>query len=406
MSFKGEACISMLATNTVKEGEDGSHINIINTPNQKDKYLRVAAIYGANGSGKSNLFKAIKVFKTMVIGSYKDDKLLVKYTKSKFRFAFDELSKEEPTDFEVTMICNGTQYRYGFEIVKDCFSSEWLFMKKENATKESYCFIRENGNFKTNPSIMKGIKSSKEQTRDNALFLTKLALDDNELAKEVKQGIEDINIIEGNSENTLPYTLINAYKNSEFKKTLMGFVAKLGLGFSDIKYENLDRDDPKHLRIESVHNVYKEGVITRTESMPIESESLGTLKTLAFLGPWIDTLKKGKLLVIDEFGASLHTQMAIELIKLFYSQLNCGEAQLIIATHDTNILRKDFFRRDQVWFVEKNENAESQLYSLVEFKVRNDATFNKDYLAGKYGAIPIFGDIQQLIEDFKLKEEV
>lgn len=109
--------------------------------------------------------------------------------------------------------------------------------------------------------------------------------------------------------------------------------------------------------------------------------------------------------MIDEFGTSFHTKLSYELVKIFQSSLN-KDAQLIITTHDTNLLRGELFRRDQIWFAEKNEFGVSDIYSLVEYKinqansVRNDATFNKDYLLGKYGAIPYFGDISRFINDF------
>ena len=123
------------------------------------------------------------------------------------------------------------------------------------------------------------------------------------------------------------------------------------------------------------------------------------------IGQWFDSLLNGKTLIVDEFGASLHTKLSFELIRLFQSTINRG-AQLILTTHDTNLLRKDLFRRDQIWFVEKDKEGVSDLYSLVEYKinqatsVRNDASFEKDYLQGKYGAIPFFGDIEQFVIDY------
>ena len=111
------------------------------------------------------------------------------------------------------------------------------------------------------------------------------------------------------------------------------------------------------------------------------------------------------------FGASIHTKLALELIRLFQSKLNNGDAQLIVATHDTNLLRKELLRRDQIWFAEKDERGISDIYSLVEYKinqatsVRNDATFNKDYLLGKYGAIPHLGDIRKFIADYSVADQ-
>jgi AAA15 family ATPase/GTPase len=139
--------------------------------------------------------------------------------------------------------------------------------------------------------------------------------------------------------------------------------------------------------------------------VPFGIESLGTKKIFALLGPWFDTIIHGGTLLIDEFGASLHTHLSIELIKMFQSSLNTG-AQLIITTHDTNLLRGELLRRDQIWFTEKDKYGSSDLYSLVEYKidqassVRNDASYSKNYLLGKYGAIPYFGNIPQFIADF------
>ncbi len=115
-------------------------------------------------------------------------------------------------------------------------------------------------------------------------------------------------------------------------------------------------------------------------------------------GPIIDTLREGKILVVDEIEARLHTLLTRKLIALFNSEkTNPKHAQLIFATHDTNLLSNKFFRRDQIWFVEKDEEGASHLYSLAELKVRNDASYGSDYLQGKYGAIPILGEIRQTV---------
>lgn len=147
------------------------------------------------------------------------------------------------------------------------------------------------------------------------------------------------------------------------------------------------------------------------ESLNFKFESLGTTKLFALLGPFFDTIQNGGVLIIDEFGTSLHTQLSVELLKLFYSTMNVLGAQLIITTHDTNLLRKDLLRRDQIWFAEKSSEGVSDLYSLVEYKinqansVRNDASFSKDYLLGRYGAIPYFGNIDKFIKEYGSKKE-
>ena len=147
------------------------------------------------------------------------------------------------------------------------------------------------------------------------------------------------------------------------------------------------------------------------ESLNFKFESLGTTKLFVLLGPFFDTIQNGDVLIINEFGTSLHTQLSVELLKLFYSTMNVLGAQLIITTHDTNLLRKDLLRRDQIWFAEKSSEGASDLYSLVEYKinqansVRNDASFSKDYLLGRYGAIPYFGNIDKFIMEYGSKKE-
>lgn len=107
-------------------------------------------------------------------------------------------------------------------------------------------------------------------------------------------------------------------------------------------------------------------------------------------------------MVIDEMEARLHPLMTCAILKLFCSlETNPNRAQLIFTTHDTNLLSNKLFRRDQIWFIEKDQQSSSHLYSLAEIKVRNDASFESDYIEGRYGAIPYLGDIQQITLDEK-----
>jgi uncharacterized protein len=129
-----------------------------------------------------------------------------------------------------------------------------------------------------------------------------------------------------------------------------------------------------------------------------EEESEGTKKFFGILGPILDTLKGGKILVIDELDARFHPSITKFIINLFHSrQTNTQNAQIIFATHDTNLLNKELFRRDQIWFTEKDQFGATDLYSLVEYRVRKDASFQKDYIQGKYGAIPFIGDFESFL---------
>lgn len=431
LSFKDEVSFSMLAAKSVKEMEDSdngcSNVSVIGQNNLR--LLRTAAIYGANGSGKSNLIQAFSFFQNFVIDSFHNDGFLKDFNRNQFLFSSE---KDDASAFEMTFIKDDTKYRYGFSILGETIDKEWLFKQQADAVKESYCFKRMDGEIVCNAKIFKVTKEAKASTRNNALFLSVAALFNTETAIRIKNFFTaDMNIISGIKDNTVSVTAHKLNESEDMHKRIVAFMKYADFGIEDIRVEETlaervsDIKDPilrkllgsgdydqrpseKKLRnvdIKSFHSEYDGETVSGLVSLDFGYESVGTIKTFAMIGPWLDTLMNGKVLIVDEFGASLHTKLALELLRLFQSRLNNG-SQLIVTTHDTNLLRKDLFRRDQIWFVEKDKYGVSDLYSLVEYKinqatsVRNDASFSKDYLAGKYGAIPHFGNIQQFIEDY------
>lgn len=162
------------------------------------------------------------------------------------------------------------------------------------------------------------------------------------------------------------------------------------------------KNPPSKVFIRTVHKKYdSDGHNFSTEMFDLDdNESDGTKKLFSLAGPLMDALKYGKTLVIDELDARLHRLITCEIIRLFNSnETNPRNAQLIFTTHDTSLLANTLFRRDQIWFTEKNESGATDLYSLAEFKVRNDASYEKDYIQGRYGAVPFVGDIHRLVGD-------
>ena len=431
LSFKEEVSFSMLAAKSVKEheqyGSDES-CNIIDVPNTDAKILKVAAIYGANGSGKSNLMTAMSFFKRMVLDSFSNDSILRWSTEMSHQFSVE--SQDEPISFEMMFIIGEKRYRYGFEIFGESVESEWLFVKSLESSRESYCFKREKKNIIINSKTYKGASGLSSKTRHNALFLSTCAQFNVETSMIIKEWFrKKFNILSGIDDNTIHYTANQYLHDTDMRKRIIEFVKAIDLGINDIVIKESDLDNVpepvnqvtnnttiikpeikaikaiKTFEIFSEHNRYDHGTLKDSLLMPFGIESLGTKKIFALLGPWFDTMLNGGTLLIDEFGASFHTKLSIELIKLFQSALNT-DAQLIITTHDTNLLRGELLRRDQIWFTEKDRFGVSDLYSLVEYKInqansiRNDASFNKDYLLGKYGAIPYFGNIPQFLTDF------
>jgi AAA15 family ATPase/GTPase len=432
LSFKDEISFSMLAAKSVKEHDEGSSTetcNIIKVPYSDSKLLKVATIYGANGSGKSNLLSAMAFFKQMVLDSFSNDSIL--YQAKDLYYQFSVETNDEPSSFEMMFIIGDIRYRYGFEIYNESIESEWLFIKPLKSSRESYCFKREGRNITVNSKTYKGAGGISTKTRHNALFLSTCAQFNVEISMTIKEWFRKrLNILSGIDDDTIHYTANQYLNNPDMHKRIIEFIKIIDLGINDISIKESDADaaqEPinqfvsstskrpnvfqpdisamKKIEILTEHKRYEFDQLKDTLLTPFGIESLGTKKIFALLGPWFDTIVNGGTLLIDEFGASLHTKLSIELIKIFQSNLN-KNAQLIVTTHDTNLLRGELLRRDQIWFTEKNEYGASDLYSLVEYKinqatsVRNDATFNKDYLLGKYGAIPYFGNIPQFLNDF------
>ena len=441
LSFKDEVVFSFLAAKSIKESEvsENETSNILLIPDLNLKFLRVAAVYGANGSGKSSLVKAISFFRNMVLGSVANDHILTGFSNNQFRMDFE--SEKEPSSFQMIFIIDRIKYRYGFEIYNEQVISEWLFQQDFSSQKESYCFKRENGTIQVNAKTFKVAKQVENMTRSNALFLSTSSQFKVGSALLIKNWIETkFNVLSGIRDETLNYTALQYLQNETMRNKILEFIKIIDLGILDISVkenfiENISDstiipNDPlikkivggiqdvmnptgkiRELNILAAHNKYYGDSVMDKVILPFQNESVGTVKIFALLGPWLDTLANGGVLVVDEFGASIHTKLALELIRLFQSKMNNGDAQLLVTTHDTNLLRKDVFRRDQIWFAEKDNHGVSDLYSLVEYKinqatsVRNDASFGKDYLLGKYGAIPYFGNIEKFVAEFSKEEQ-
>ncbi len=436
MSYRDEVSLSMMASTTVKECEGQEGYSNVSLLKDSKRVLRTATIYGANGSGKSTVIAALDIFKSIVLRSFVDEHI-VKHLCSLY-YRFDKNSKDEPIAMQMVFMCRDVRYRYGFEVIDDKVQTEWLFQLPSDAVKESYCFKREGSEIKVNGKVMKGARGVDTKTRANALFLSTAAQFNVEVAMVVKEWFtKRFNILSGLDDNTLAFTAKAFMYNNTIKEQILKMIGIVDSCIKDVNVKenvkelngtgaplevlnrlgislpsDLNKKIEQHeLEISASHDVYEDGKVVGNDSLNFNMESLGTKKLFALLGPFFDTIQNGGVLVIDEFGASLHTQLSMELLKLFYSPLNKNGAQLVLTTHDTNLLRKDLLRRDQIWFAEKSAEGASDLYSLVEYKinqansVRNDASFSKDYLLGRYGAIPYFGNIEKFVRDYGKSEE-
>lgn len=443
LSFKDSTTFSMIGYTPIKEHEnDEHHCSVFYDPSEKMKLLKSGVLYGANGSGKSNLLSAMGFFKNFILTSSNEkqaeDEIKV------IRFLLSTETDDKPSSFEMIFYVDDIRYRFGFEADKEKIHSEWLFsFNNETSAKETKLFTREFQDIKVNRQFFKEGKGLEGKTRSNALFLSLVAQLNGEVATQILKWFKtDFNIISGLEDTTTNYTVSKFQKDENFKKIVIEFFKSIQIGFDDIeiieennilslrknipseladevdsvltalkklqqKVKNSENSETetKQISINTLHKKFGEAEdFLKYELIDFSLESKGTRKLFSLLGPIIDTIQSGKILVVDELDSRLHTLLTMELVKFFHSKSNV-KAQLIFASHDTNLLRKDIFRRDQIWFAEKNKIGATDLYSLVEYKVnqvtvRNDASFEKDYLLGKYGAIPFLGDIQKFKNDF------
>lgn len=408
LSFKDLTTFSMVAAKSFKEHKD-SHI--IETGNNLT-LLKTAVIYGNNASGKSNLLEAMGFMKATVLNSFRD--ALMENNERKFqleKFILNTKTEKETSFFEILFVQNGVKYRYGFEIDYDKIVAEWLY---HTTSKEVYLFKRDLQNIEINKSAFKEGVGKEDDVKENVLFLSLLATLGKETSSNIIEWFKKFNIVTAIHDLGYNFYTIEKLKtDKQFFNWVLLFLKYLEISNLSTIEEDvaLKQNDDKNVnkkiqakrnRLVSYHRKYDENnILVDTVAFDFDKqESEGTKKLLYLLGPWYDTLQNGKVLVIDELESRLHRNLTLKLIDFFHI-FNKNSAQLICVVQDTSLLNKEIFRRDQIWFVEKNQFGASELFSLADFKtdkVRNKSAFDRNYLEGKYGAIPYFENDEQLNE--------
>lgn len=399
-SFKNENCLDMEAT-SLKEHE----YNVAKIDN--GEYLKVSAIYGANASGKTNVLQAFDYMKNRILVS--DD--------SKKNSPIDEenvysfMINNDPIALEVEILAkNNKIYKYGFELVKDNIISEWLYEKRVN--KFYSIFEREKNN-------VRNIRNNKitmlANIDERTLFLNIYSKIDrnNEDFSNVYDWFVNSTYLDLGNPNFERFinnrVSLKILSDENYKKELLKFIKTFDSGIEGIKTTPDSIEAVKSnngiIDIEVIHKGEKGEV----KALPFYLESNGTRKMFHLFDFFMDALKNGMVLFVDELDAKLHPLLTRYIINLFHnSDTNKGNGQLIYSTHDTVNLNKETFRRDEIWFAEKDKDGISEIYALSDYileddknagkKVRNDATYNKDYLTGRYGAIPV-------LEEFNIDYE-
>ena len=399
-SFKNENCLDMEAT-SLKEHE----YNVAKTEN--GEYLKVSAIYGANASGKTNVLQAFDYMKKRILVS--DD--------SKKNSPIDEeniysfMINNNPIALEVEILAkNNKIYKYGFEVLKDTIISEWLFEKRVN--KFYAIFERENNNVSMKPNKISDLVNIDERT----LFLniySKIDRNNEDFSNVYDWFVNSMYLDLGNPNferfinNRVSLKILS---DENYKKELLKFIKTFDSGIEGIRTTPDSIEAVKNnngiIDIEVLHR----GENGELKALPFYLESNGTRKMFHLFDFFMDALKNGMVLFVDELDAKLHPLLTRYIINLFHnSQTNIGNGQLIYSTHDTVNLNKETFRRDEIWFAEKDKDGISEIYALSDYileddknagkKVRNDATYNKDYLTGRYGAIPVLEEFDIIHEE-------
>lgn len=384
-SFKEETRLDMTAINAYKEHE----YNLIES-STKERFLKVAAIYGANASGKSNLCFAMHFFQRIIAESFNnvDADKLTAIDEYYFPFLFDQ--EEQNSEFEIIVILGDYEYKYGFEYNPECIVSEWMYRKSVKTNRNTMILERTEHAIVLGAAVRKDCDNYKEQIPSETLalsFFNKLKLK-TDIFREVYAGIMKVSVVStGFYENKEVLKMYLPNLIDEEKEKLIQFLSAIDSGIQDIFYEKRE----KKTELYTIH-VGRDG---KEYTLNLLNESEGTMRSMMIYLNARVAMSKGRTLLVDELNIKLHPLLLKFIVDLFYEK--DSTAQLIYTTHDTTLMDKKFFRRDQIWFVQKDEFGYSELTALSDFKVRADASFEKDYLAGVYGGIP-------LIKEFEMKE--
>lgn len=405
-SIRDEQVLSLVAskdetlheTNTVKTG-------IQTVP----RLLRSAVMYGPNAGGKSNLIKALQYMRAIVVESA--TRIQPGQIFNVKPFLLDNRFSEKPSVFEVTFLLDGVRHQYGFSLNQQRITDEYLLVYrsfKPQTVFSRYFDEAENRDVYSYGSGFRGAKKLFEKTtRPNALFLSVAAQLNHEMLGTVYDWFNSRLVIFNELERLNPKISVDKLEKPDSRQEICDFLTGADISLKDIDVSkrmiqgknvqfNLStgeaeiKDEMIEQRLISFVHETAHGQAT----FDLNDESAGTRNLLFMAGPFLDIMRKGMVCVVDEFETSLHPLLVRRLVRMFHdSGKNTGNAQLIFTTHDVSLLLEPpLFRRDQVWFVEKDQDQASVLSGLLEFSPRKNEALGRGYLMGRYGAIPFFDD--------------
>jgi len=374
--------------------------------------LRSAAIYGANASGKSNLIQAFHFFKNFVIWSpetrREGEEIPV------LPFFLDPKLAENPSEFEITFLLDRVRHQYGFIVSRERVFEEWLTVYPKGKPQEWFHRTVDasgHSEWSFSRTHLRGDKMQlADRTRENALFLSVAAQWNHPQIKAIYGWFRNQIRVLPRRTNAMRYTQQQLLQDAQFCDWTARLLRAADIGISGVSANErqISKDDPpfpgdmsadlKDYLTQEFRKDLKVDVHTRRRLPGYDSEvewdlkleSDGTQRMLELLGPIWEVLQKGAVLIMDELDTSLHAYITRALVRLFNSpETNPNGAQIVFTTHDTSLLDLTIFRRDQIWFTEKDRSGASDLYSLQDYSPRKGEAIQKGYLAGRYGSIPL-----------------
>ena len=370
--------------------------------------IRSAVLYGPNASGKSNLLHALDFMRAVVGESATGMVPGALFNVQPFRL--DAESSGQPTEFEISFLMGGLRHQYGFTMTAQRILHESLvvyhtakptqwFRRAVSANGESYSY--EFSRALTGPK-----KLWQDSTRANGLFLSTAAQLNSELLGPVFRWLTDSILflpahamVDHNFTTAMLATPEGRAQIRDFLTTAdisiddiqtitrKGFRNQLLIQAGGISHSSMEEDE---FLVPVFHHKTPHG----SARFELQDESQGTQRLYSLVAPILDVLREGRILVVDELDSSLHTLLVRRLISMFHdSEINQNGAQLIFSTHDTSLLDHGLFRRDQIWFTEKDRAQATHLYPLTDFSPRKNEAWERGYLGGRYGAVPLFGDV-------------
>ncbi len=378
------------------------------------KLLRTAAIYGANAAGKSNLLGAITTMKSIVVESASKGQLGEELPVIPFRL--DPVTEGNPSEFEIIFVAKGVRYQYGFSASKSRIHEEWLIAFPNGRAQRwfSRAWKDDEGSYawEMGPALMGQKQLWQDSTRNNSLFLSTAVQLNSKQLQPVFDWFSGTLRTTGFQNISSSFTA-SLCKDPNQRARILQFLQAADLDIQDVKVitekmteKHLPSDLPESIKNKILEDLkgkelYEIKTLHKSSSGAVvefrfDDESDGTQKFFSFAGPWLDVLEKGYILFVDELHDNLHPKLVRFLIDLFQNlETNQNNAQLVFTTHETSILSQEVFRRDQLWFCEKDSRQATRLYPLTDFSPRKGReNLETAYLAGRYGALPYVRDLK------------